>query len=86
MGNVRKLTPINVRGTLADGDTFTAPVNCDVLIACTSGTLTVQQTINGVFYNNPVTIPVNTYLTLNDLFQNEQFKITGGTAAYHAYA
>jgi hypothetical protein len=86
VGNVRKLTPISVKGTLADGGTYTATVNCDVYIACVTGTLTVQQTINGTFYTNPVTIATGTYLTLNDLLQNEQFKITGGTAAYHAYA
>jgi hypothetical protein len=74
------------KGTLADGGIYTPKVNCDIKIACITGTLTVQEIINTEYRNNPVTIATGTYMILKDVLQGQAVKVTGGTAEYHAYA
>jgi hypothetical protein len=76
----------SIKGVLADGGEFTAPINGDMKIACLTGTITVSETINGTYSANSQTIPSNQYLVLKDIIQGEKVKITGGTANYHFYA
>ena len=68
---------------LADGGTFTAPVNGIAEISATSGTVTLQMYIKDAYSNCPTTIANGNFLALGAIQQGTTIKITGGTANLH---
>lgn len=71
----------------ADVTVFTVPVSCYIEIQATSGTVTVQQSLNGgVSYgNSTVTIPNGTTMVFTQMvIQGTMIKVTGGNALLRA--
>lgn len=69
----------------ADVTVYDVKTPCKIRIGATSGTVTVQVSFNGTFFNTDTTIANGTFKFIEFLQQGDQIKVTGGNAIIHAF-